>query len=147
MWMSNPVRVSLTEDLTRYDSRLVPGATGVLVPFWTTGAWGTNPHFGAVRFDNGGPTIDLVLDRLQFHYDQEDINDINAKMDRNEAILEKTIRNVRVTKVNGKFRRLTYEFSPEDDGLYVTTGTEFDKDAVRLLELFKKWGTKVTAVG
>jgi len=148
MWMGPPVRITLREDLTRYDSRLTPGATGVLVPYWVTGAWGKNFRFGAVRFDNGGPTIDMVLDNLEF--DQAGVDSLDVGVTLNEAILQKTVRNVRVFRnAEGKFSRLTYEFSPggpeflnEED--FITTGTEFVQDAVRLLEMFKAWGIKVS---
>lgn len=143
MWMGPPVRITLREDLTRYDSRLVPGATGVLVPYWVTGAWGKNFRFGAVRFDNGGPTIDMVLDNLEF--DQDGVDSLDTQVANNEQILRKTVRNVRVRKNSeGRFSRLTYEMSPGDDGKYIETGTEFAQDAVRLLEMFKAWGVKLT---
>lgn len=144
MWMGKPVRITLREDLTRYDSRLVPGATGTLVPNWYTGAWGKNFNFGAVQFDDG-PIIDMVLDNLEF--DPEGIASIEADVADNVAILQRTVRNARVTRNSeGKFSRLTYEYNPKDSGLeedFITTGTEFNKDAARTLEMFKEWGVKL----
>jgi len=142
MWMGEPIRVTLKEDLTRYDSRLVPGATGTLVPYWVTGAWGRGFNFGAVQFDNG-PLIDMVLDNLE--YDQAGVDKIEAKIAQNSEILRKTVRNVRVTRTpENKFKKITYEYSPNDDGNFIETGTEFYKDAQRLLEAFKEWGVKAT---
>jgi len=48
-----PVRIKLTQDLTRYHPKLMVGEMGWTMPDEAVGDWGEHDTFVAVKFDNG----------------------------------------------------------------------------------------------
>lgn len=65
-----PVRVRLSVDLTRYDSRCVEGSLGTTIPNHKFGLYGSFDHFVAVRFDNGA-SMDIAYSSLEIFDDEE----------------------------------------------------------------------------
>jgi hypothetical protein len=65
-----PVRVRLTTDLTRYDSRCIEGSLGTTIPNRKFGLYGSFDHFVAVRFDNGS-AMDIAYRSLEIIEDEK----------------------------------------------------------------------------
>lgn len=60
-----PRKITLTTDLTKYDSRCTIGQKGETVPEYKCGFWGTQEDFVAVQFDCGA-LLDVSLSSLKF---------------------------------------------------------------------------------
>src|SRR5581483_1664537 len=60
MWFGDEKRVTLKDDLTRYHPHLRVGVRGTLLSGVKVGEWGSLDHFGAVKFDCCGTTLDVV---------------------------------------------------------------------------------------
>jgi len=59
-----PIRVKLTEDLTKYDRRCKVGELGWTIPMTKLSVWGSLDRFVAVRFDNGAE-LDVLWKGLE----------------------------------------------------------------------------------
>lgn len=60
----DPTRVRLTTDLRRYHMHLASGTTGMTIPDYKVGVWGTQDRFVAVKFDCCGATLDILWGSL-----------------------------------------------------------------------------------
>ena len=65
-----PLRVTLTVDLTKYDSRCVVGSEGYTVPYGKLTAFGGFDHFVTVKFDSGA-MLDIARSGLKYENELE----------------------------------------------------------------------------
>jgi len=59
-----PIRMRLKKDLTRYHASAKVGALCTTMPSVKLSIWGSEDHFVAVRFDEGG-SMDIAYNGLE----------------------------------------------------------------------------------
>lgn len=134
MWFGDEKRVTLRNDLTRYHGHLTPGATGKLLPQVKVGDSGSLDHFGAVRFDCCGATLDIVLKALDIEGAEEEAAARDAQL---REDLKTTTEAVLTVGPRGGFRSLYISYNRGHLGI------GFREEGERALDILREHGIKV----
>ena len=137
--MERTIKVRLTQDLTRYHPRLVPGVDGVTVGQY--GPWSRgSDRFVGVRFPDIG-TFDILWDSVEI-VDKEYLAEMAERDKRKRELLKQARNIVRTVGPKGGFRHISYEYTDEHGTTcHVSNGDRHGAD--ELIEFFRQHGIEI----